>query len=152
MYTISEILKRNKGKKNAFTMIELLVVVAIIGILIAAIVIAFVSARQKSRDARRKTDMKNIQIALQLYADDHDGKYPSGLYGTGADNGLTYGGYMNAVSHDPSGGNYAYGRNGNRKEYIIGARLENTKDSALDDDADGIIFGVDVNDPVYGVQ
>jgi len=152
MYTVSEILKRRKEKKNAFTMIELLVVVAIIGILIAAIVIAFVSARQKSRDARRKTDLKNIQIALQLYADDHDGKYPSGLYGQMGDGGLVSGGYMSNVPDDPSGGDYAYGRSGNRKEFIMGARLENSKDSALDDDMDGIIFGVDVNDPVYGVQ
>ncbi len=152
MYTISEILKRRKGKNKAFTLIELLVVVAIIGILVAAIVVAFVSARQKSRDARRKTDLKNIQVALQLYSDDHEGKYPTGIYGSGAENGLTSGGYMNSVPHDPSNPAYAYGVSSDRKEYVIGASLENSKDQALKDDVDGIKYGVNLNDPVYGIS
>ena len=152
MRTIGQILAARKEGNRAFTMIELLVVIAIIGILVAAIVVAFVSARQKSRDARRKTDLKNIQVALQLYSDDHDGYYPTGIYGSSDGNGLSSGGYMSSVSHDPSGGQYLYGVKSNHKEYVLGATLENTKDSALNDDVDGYYFGINLNDPVYGIR
>ncbi len=152
MKTVAEILANRKVKNKAFTMIELLVVVAIIGILVAAIVVAFVSARQKSRDARRKTDLKNIQVALQLYSDDHEGKYPTGIYGSGPDNGLTSGGYMSNVPHDPNGSGYFYGISSDRKDYALGARLENGRDAVLKEDLDGIKYGVNLDDPVYGIS
>ena len=64
-------MKRNKG----FTLIELLVVIAIIGLLSTLAVVSLNSARQKSRDARRVSDVKQIQTALEMYFGDADG-YP----------------------------------------------------------------------------
>lgn len=64
----------NKNKKG-FTLIELLVVIAIIGLLTTLAVVALDSARTKSRDAKRVTDIKQIQTALELYFNDHGG-YP----------------------------------------------------------------------------
>ncbi len=54
-------------KKNAFTLLELLVVVAIIGTLSAIMLPNFTSLRQKARDATRKSDLRTIQKGLELY-------------------------------------------------------------------------------------
>jgi prepilin-type N-terminal cleavage/methylation domain-containing protein len=63
---------RNKG----FTLIELLVVIAIIGILSSVVLASLNSARSKSRDAKRMSDVKQIQLALELYYD-QNGSYPT---------------------------------------------------------------------------
>lgn len=65
-----------KNKKKGFTLIELLVVIAIIGLLATLSVVALNNARQKSRDAKRVSDIKQIQTALELYFVDQNG-YPS---------------------------------------------------------------------------
>lgn len=62
-------------KNRAFTLIELLIVIAIIGILVAIVMSALNSARIKARDAIRKQDIKTIQTALQAYYMEN-GKYP----------------------------------------------------------------------------
>lgn len=61
--------------KKGFTLIELLVVLAIIGLLAGLSVSTFTSASARSRDARRETDIKEIQKALAIYANSI-GKYP----------------------------------------------------------------------------
>lgn len=61
--------------KKGFTLIELLVVISIIGMLSTMAVVSMNSARQKSRDARRVADIKQIQLALELYYNEHD-TYP----------------------------------------------------------------------------
>lgn len=56
--------------KKAFTLIELLVVIAIIGLLSTLSVIALNSARAKARDAKRISDVKQMQVALEMYYND----------------------------------------------------------------------------------
>src|SRR3989344_2966865 len=63
--------KRGAG----FTLIELLVVIAIIGLLASIVLASLNTARRKSRDARRLADIKQIQVALELYFD-AKGEYP----------------------------------------------------------------------------
>ena len=65
-----------KSRRGGFTLIELLVVIAIIGILASIVLASLNSARQKSRDARRIADIKQIQLALELYFEDE--KVPKG--------------------------------------------------------------------------
>ena len=65
-------MKNRKG----FTLIELLVVIAIIGLLATLSVVALNNARLKSRDAKRVSDIKQIQTALEMYYVDQNG-YPS---------------------------------------------------------------------------
>lgn len=66
---------KTKLKKNAFTLIELLVVIAIIGLLASIVLVALNSARAKARDVFRKSSLKAIQAALELYYNDNN-SYP----------------------------------------------------------------------------
>ncbi len=63
------------NNKKGFTLIELLVVIAIIGLLSTLAVVALGSARQKANDAKRLSDIKQIQTALELYYTDNN-TYP----------------------------------------------------------------------------
>jgi len=63
-------------QKKGFTLVELLVVIAIIGLLSTLAVIALGSARSKARDARRISDIKQLQTALELHFADA-GAYPT---------------------------------------------------------------------------
>jgi len=69
--------------KSGFTLIELLVVIAIIGLLSTLSVIALNTARARARDAKRVADVKEIQIALEMYYNDQ-GAYPSTASGGAA--------------------------------------------------------------------
>lgn len=66
-------------KEKAFTLIELLVVIAIIGILASIVLVSLGAARSKARDAVRKSNIRNITMALYMYSDDN-GHFP---YGSG---------------------------------------------------------------------
>jgi prepilin-type N-terminal cleavage/methylation domain-containing protein len=55
--------------KKGFTLLELLVVVAIIGILSSVVMVALTNSKVKARDAVRKSDMYNIYQMLVLYQD-----------------------------------------------------------------------------------
>ena len=65
-----------KNTKKGFTLIELLVVIVIIAMLSAIVMAALSNSRQKGRDARRISDIGQIQLALELYYDGHR-SYPS---------------------------------------------------------------------------
>lgn len=64
------------NNRKGFTLIELLVVIAIIGILSTLAIVALGSARQKSRDAKRVSDMRSVYTALELY-NNEVGTYPA---------------------------------------------------------------------------
>ncbi|MEI6660408.1 MAG: prepilin-type N-terminal cleavage/methylation domain-containing protein [bacterium] len=63
-------------KKSGFTLVELLVVISIISLLSSVVLSALSSARQKSRVARRLSDLHQIQIALENYYT-NNGSYPA---------------------------------------------------------------------------
>src|ERR1700693_3255132 len=87
----------NMKKKRGFTLIELLVVIAIIGILSAIVLASLNSSRQKGRDARRISNIKQIQRAFELYYDANS-VYPKTI--TAAD--LVTPGYISVIPIDPS--------------------------------------------------
>src|SRR5579863_4121632 len=67
-----------KHLATGFTLIELLVVIAIIGLLASIILASLNTARQKGRDAKRISDVKELQLALELYYDANN-QYPTSL-------------------------------------------------------------------------
>ncbi len=123
-------MKTNRG----FTLIELLVVIAIIGILSSVVLASLNTARQKSRDARRISDLKQLQLALELYFD-ASSTYPAT---TGWEAALKGAGVIPAVPTDPLStvGAYDYTQVGGGTGYCLGAGLEDTSHSALQSDAD----------------
>ncbi len=74
----SKLAKINQPKsgEQGFTLIELLVVIAIIGMLSSVVLASMNTARKKARDARRMTDAKAIQTALELFYDNGN-TYPT---------------------------------------------------------------------------
>ena len=63
---------------KSFTLIEILIVIAILAGLTSLLVPNFMDARMRSRDAKRKADLKSIQSALELYKQNQNPQtYPS---------------------------------------------------------------------------
>lgn len=67
-------MKKIRGT-SGFTLMELLVVMAILGVLIVAGLGSFTSSQKKSRDVKRKNDVRQISLALETYYNDF-GSYP----------------------------------------------------------------------------
>lgn len=125
---------------RGFTLIELLVVIVIIGILSALITVNFIGIRQRGRDAQRKSDLIQIQSALELYRADN-GSYPltfpvcpDQFAGTGATPPI----YMRKIPCDPlqpaSLVSYTYSSDGTT--YTTYACLENNNDPQKDTGSD----------------
>jgi prepilin-type N-terminal cleavage/methylation domain-containing protein len=116
------------NKKSGFTLIELLVVIAIIGILSTLAVVALNTAREKARDARRVSDIKQLQTALELYYNDEN-TYPDALTPGGALTGPVSGvTYMSTIPANPtpetdggcaSGSTYSYTALSGNTSYIL---------------------------------
>ena len=153
-----------KQNKKGFTLIELLVVIAIIGLLSTLAVIALTNARQKSRDAKRVSDIKQLQSALELYYNDASGYPPNasiqgtclsynngsgGFESTCQASGATY---MNIVPTNPrpNGIDYVYDVSAEYDTYDLTYKLESgagglgrglhtASEEGITDDIDGVV-------------
>jgi type II secretion system protein G len=150
------------NKKKGFTLIELMVVIAIIGILATIITASLSTAKAKGRDAKRISDIKTIQTALALYYNDNQ-FYPINIYSTyDSSNGVSPADglsptYLPVVPTDPSYGSLACASNPSTTGcyrytsyddlgpactdtdvawYHLGAILEDPSSNALTQDAD----------------
>jgi len=76
--------KRVSVNKQGFTLIELLVVISIVGLLIGLSVPALSRARENARRAKCLGNVRQLQVALQMYTDSHEGRVPPRDYEAGA--------------------------------------------------------------------
>ena len=67
---------RSSKMSAGFTLVEILVVIAIVMLLAGLLFPVFSSARESSRSTSCQSNLKQIGLALELYASDHRGKYP----------------------------------------------------------------------------
>jgi prepilin-type N-terminal cleavage/methylation domain-containing protein len=56
-----------KNKNKGFTLIEILITIAIIGILTGVVLASLSYAKKRSNDSKRKIDISNISLAIQRY-------------------------------------------------------------------------------------
>jgi prepilin-type N-terminal cleavage/methylation domain-containing protein len=105
-------------EKAGFTLFELLIVISIIGLLIAAASVAYSGVQQRGRDARRKEDIQAVQKALEMYYAKNVG-YPDNC--TPGDEFLPGG-----LPADPKSDtyNYSYDCDAATDTYCICAELE----------------------------
>lgn len=86
--------------KKGFTLIELLIVISIIATLATVGLVIYSSVNKNARDAKRQTDLRTIQSALEQYFSDQF-VYPAAITFGSA---LTGGGktYLNVIPTDPT--------------------------------------------------
>lgn len=151
-----------RKSQKGFTLIEILIVVAIIGILASVALVGLRPVQSKGRDARRISDLRQVQAALELYFS-KNGQYPAATDWCALTTTLTGASIgVSKVPNDPtapstcSGSdtrNYKYGTSGTpANNYVVGATLEDTANSVLNDDLDGTVNGVSCVDPLYCIQ
>jgi prepilin-type N-terminal cleavage/methylation domain-containing protein/prepilin-type processing-associated H-X9-DG protein len=66
-----------QNKRRAMTLVELLVVMAILGVLVALLLPAVQSARAAARSAACKNNLRQVGLAVQQFCELHDGRFPS---------------------------------------------------------------------------
>jgi len=120
-----------KVKSFGFTLMELLIVIAILGLLATIGLGSFRSSQMKGRDAQRKSDLTQIQKALEMYHNDYSG-YPETLP-AGGGSWLDAKGtlYMKEVPKDPKDFDYCYETETNQTWYRLYAKLENNQDRGI---------------------
>jgi prepilin-type N-terminal cleavage/methylation domain-containing protein len=69
---VSNLLKKEKG----FTLIEIVLVLAIAGLLLVIVFLAVSGAQRNRRDTQRKTDLSRIAAQIEAFASNNNGCYP----------------------------------------------------------------------------
>lgn len=115
--------------QKGFTLVEILVVISIISVLATVMLGSFRSSQARGRDTQRKSDLKQVSSALELYYSDYN-KYPDTLtWGSEFTDYKTS--YFKVLPKDPvSSQNYVYrivDSPANQKFQLF-ARLENSED------------------------
>lgn len=125
-------MKYNTSSRG-FTLVELLIVIAIIAILTGIVITSLTSSKAKSRDAQRVSDTNQLQLALEQFFD-RCGFYPAADAGGGpsTSDSCTSGGvtvtintFLAKIPHDPSTAqSYGYVVNSTKTDFVVSAKLE----------------------------
>lgn len=97
-----------RSSTQGFTLLELLVAIAIIGLLAVGAIAGFSIAKEKTMDVQRISELKQLKVALDLYHIDH-GHYPrqsegaNGRIGEGGVIDTMLSPYMRSLPYDPVG-------------------------------------------------
>lgn len=142
--------------KRGFTLIEILIVIAIIGVLASVVLVGLGPTQKQGRDARRISDLKQVQNVLELYFQKCR-RYP-GDETCAATNPATWAelqtslqgagiGLTQSIPNDPvAGKTFSYGVSTDGTSYILRAGLESPGNQVLSTDVDGVVLGLDCND------
>lgn len=82
---VSDSREKRFSVRGGFTLVELLVVIAIISVLVTATAMVSLSFVLRAKEAGSMSNMRNIGLALQMYAGDNGGKYPETSHTTTLD-------------------------------------------------------------------
>ncbi len=93
-------MRSNLDSSRAFTLIEIIIAITIIGVFVTLPVLAYSNFNKNSRDSLRKNDINKVQSALELYKA-NTGKYPSQLSWMQE---LVDAGYLPEIPSDPKDG------------------------------------------------
>lgn len=110
------------SSRKGFTLIELMIVIAIIAILAAILVPNFIRARAQGQVTSCKANLKNIGTACEMYATDNGGRYPASLSKLSEENNSIQA-YLKTIPKCPSAGtdtySGAYKATMNPDQYIV---------------------------------
>ena len=108
-------------RRRAFTLVELLVVVAIVAVLAALLLPAIVRAKHSAHAAKCISNLRQLGLAAQMYFDDHDGApFPYRLYATNG--GVIY--WFGWLQNGAEGTRDFDARQGPLYEYVNGLGIE----------------------------
>lgn len=135
--------------KSAFTLVELLIVLAILSLLVSIALVSFRSSQARGRDAQKKSNLKQISSSLELffsdygkYPDDNGGKISACPFNSGTNSGTdcdwgkgeftdSKTTYFKVLPSDPNGSYFYYYRivdSPTNQKYQLFSYIENSKD------------------------
>lgn len=114
----------NKG----FSLIELLIVIAILAIISSVGMMGFTAAQKRTRDTNRKSDLQQYRSSLEAYANRNNGLYPNATIDANSLCGASYLNLGITCPTDPKSGTYEY--IGDGLKYVLYGVLENPSPSA----------------------
>lgn len=149
--------------KKGFTLVELMVVIAIIGILTAIVTTNFAQSKAKARDAKRISDLAQIQLTLELFFDRCNG-YPVKLTSEvvnsitlpSCPSGINLGTFISKIPTPPTtsvNDLYVYYTDNNTSplDYGLRAILE-TNSNVLLDSPKGTISNLKYNEGIFNMS
>lgn len=127
---------------KAFTLIELLIVIAVIGILVAVILPNLIGMRERAQDTKKKNDLVQIKNALRMYYNDYNA-YPNDIGdeiccfapgvtcgGSACGSSLAVGGQI-YTKDLPTTFDYTYQQTNGGEGFLLRVELDNASDQDI---------------------